>query len=125
MRRHQIARGWRESGRLKEDKSLRRTIRGQLAGELGRQSEQSVVSQHGEPQAAQRGQLRLHQRDEAVGRKHVGAQVLVVLILVRASDRFGRHGLSLSLDLHRHHIYLTESTRWSDALRALFALNGQ
>ncbi|KAF3842289.1 hypothetical protein F7725_024240 [Dissostichus mawsoni] len=39
-----------------------------MTGELRRQGEQSVVSQHGQPQAAERRQLGLHQSDEAVGR---------------------------------------------------------
>lgn len=82
----------------------------QLAGELGRQREQSVVSQSGEPQAAQTRQLGLHQRDQTVCRKHITFITLIILILIvlATAHRPGWPRLCLFLQLHCHHVDLRE-----------------
>lgn len=107
------------------DKESGGTIRGQLTGELGGQSEQSVVSQHGQPQAAQRRQLRLHQSDEAVWGKHVCAQILFVLVFVLSPDGFGGLRFRLLLDLHRHHVDLTKTAGECDRVSRRLTTRGR
>lgn len=82
------------------------TLSRQLTGELSRQCQQSVVSQHSQPQSAQRGQLGLHQSDETVGWQHVCAQIVLILILISCADWFSRLRLCIFLDFHCYHINL-------------------
>lgn len=96
-----------------DEREVRRTFRRQLAGELGRQREQSVVSQSRQPQTAQTRQLGLHQRDQTVCRKHITfithvLAVLAVLVVLATAHGPRWPRLRLLLQLHSHYVDLRE-----------------